>query len=163
MLKQVFTWALCFVVVASAFSADALAIQSTDRPAQRHKIVHLNQLIETLGCGEDALIAVRLRDKSVVSGYVADIGTDSFAIANPNTGTSTTVEYAEVSRLQGFNLATGTEVHHGLGLRGKLLRIAGWVVPGQRVQRNNLSRTETVLIVGIIIGIIVAIVVAKTV
>ncbi len=160
--KQVFTFALCLAFVASVLSTDARAIELTNHPVEPRGVSQVRRLIENLGSGEDALVAVRLRDKSVVSGYVAQIERDSLVVVDPNTGAASTVDYTQIGRLQGLNVASGVEVHQGVGIRAKLARTVALIVPGQQVQKNNLSGHSKALLIGIVIGIILAIVLAKT-
>lgn len=130
-------------------------------PAAPANVRHLNQLIQKLGTGQDALVAVRLKDKSAVAGYVSEAGPDYMILVNTKTGEETRVDYAQVDRMQGYNLETKTEVHQNTGIRSKLVRFATWGWPGHQIPKNSFFG-GTALIVGIVIGIILAIVLAKT-
>jgi len=146
-------------LVVLCFCVSAFALEPTLRAPANVK--HLDQLIQKLGTGQNALVAVRLKDKSSASGYVSEAGEDYMILVNPKTGEQTTVPYAEVDRMQGYNIATGTEVHEHTGLRSKLVKFAVRGLPGHRIPKNSFAG-GTVLIVGIIIGVILAIVLAKT-
>jgi hypothetical protein len=69
-----------------------------------------------LGVGEDARIAIRLRDKTKLKGYVSDVGDGSFVITNVKTGVATTVDYPDVAQVKGNNLATGWKIAIGVGI-----------------------------------------------
>jgi hypothetical protein len=160
-MGRIFTWVLCAALVESLLCADALAIRNdTSTPAR--KLAHISSLIEKLGSGSDALIAVRLRDNSSVAGYVREAGPNSVSISDPKTGESKVVPYDEITRLAGLNLTTGTKVQDGGGVKAKLASAFRYVIPGRHVQSNSFAGT-TLLIIGIVIGVLIAIVVAKTV
>jgi hypothetical protein len=148
------------ILVQSILCADALAIQST-QPAQPKQVIKISNLLTKLGSGEEALIAVRLKDKSVYKGYVAEVERDSFRVVDTQTGESNRVSMAQISRMQGVNLMTGVQVSHGVGIRAKLAKALAVVLPGPRVQQKNGLFGTTALLVGIVIGIILAIVLAK--
>ena len=173
---RAFTWIMCVLLVEAALCADAAAMQpgapasaasaaaATESPASAHsQSARIRRLLDKLGSGDDALLAARLRDGSVVAGYLADSGPSSFSIADRQSGTLRSIDYNQVDRLAGYNLVSGTQVEQGGGIRAKLARVAAYILPVKRVSRNNLSGGSKVLIVGIIIGIVIAIVVAKTV
>lgn len=72
--------------------------------------------ISKLGVGKDARVAIKLRDKTVLSGYISDAKEDSFVISNAETDSPTTVEYANVTRVKGHNLSTGAKIAIGIGI-----------------------------------------------
>lgn len=125
------------------------------------KVERLSQLVGKLGSGDESLVAVRLRDKTAIAGRVQSIGTDNFSVMDRNTGEEITVSYFQVEKLQGFNVATGMEVHEGTGVRAALARLVLRGLPGHQVPSNSLSGGGKTLLVGIILGVILAIVLAK--
>ena len=173
---RAFTWVMCVLLVEAALCADAAAMRpgspasaaaapvvAEPPAATRPQSARTRQLLNKLGSGEDALVAARLRDGSVVAGYLVDSGPSSFSIADRRSGTLRSIDYNQVDRLAGYNLVTGTQVEQGGGIRAKLARVAGYILPVNRVSRNNLSGGSKVLLIGILIGILVAIIVAKTI
>jgi hypothetical protein len=124
------------------------------------EVKHIHQLMQKLGAGQGALVAVRLKDKSAVAGYVREAGPDSMVIVDTKTGEATQVSYYDVDRMQGYNLETKTEVHQNTGIRSKVVKFATWGMPGHQIPENGFAHS-TALIVGVIIGIILAIVLAK--
>lgn len=62
------------------------------------------------GTGTDARVEVKLRDNSKVKGYISEAGQDSFTVTDSKTGTSKTLNYADVSQVkkQGGGLSTRT-------------------------------------------------------
>ncbi len=157
---RILTGVLCVALVESLLCADALAIGKDAAPAR--KIAHIGQLVGKLGSGNDALIAVRLRDKSTVAGYIQQAGPDSVSIVDPKTGEARIVPYDQITRLAGANLTTGVQVHDGGGMKAKLASAFRYMVPGRHVQSNSFAGT-TLLIIGVVIGVLIAIIVAKTI
>jgi hypothetical protein len=159
-VKQGLTWTLCAALLISTFCGDALAlVPATSLPPRSARV---RTRIAALGSGPEALVAVRLADRSVVSGYVGETGPESFLVVDPATGTGKTVEYAQVVRLHGQNLVSGAEVQDGGGIRTKVLGALAVLLPARPAPVNHFSATKT-LIVGIAIGIVLAVVLAKTV
>ena len=122
---------------------------------------HLTKIVGKLGTGTDALVALRLQDKSVVSGYIAHAGPESFTVVDTATGEEHTVAYVEVNHLEGVNVSTGVRVHHGGGFRAGVARGMAMVLPGRHVQANGYLARSTILIIGIVVGILIAVIVAK--
>jgi hypothetical protein len=139
---------------------DAAAIAPAT-PLSSHSL-HTSKLVKALGSGPDAALAVRLFDRSVVSGYVAEAGPESFVVVDPATGSSRSIPYAAVIWLSGFNMVSGTEVHQGTGFGAKVRGTLAYLLPARPAPASHFSTTKT-LIVGIVIGIVLAIVLAKTV
>ncbi len=160
-LMRAFTWVMCLLLVEATLCADAPALQAPavapTRPGR------ISQLVTKLGSGPDALVVARLRDRSIVSGYIAASGPSSFSIADRETGALRTIDYAQVDRLAGYNLMTGTEVDQDGGIRAKLARAVAFILPARRVPANNLSGGSKVLLIGIVLGVLIAIIVAKVV
>ncbi len=72
--------------------------------------------VAKLGTGPDARIAVKLRDKTTVAGYVSQVGDDSFVITDLKTSTTTTVPYLNVEQARGKGLSTGAKIAIGAGI-----------------------------------------------
>jgi hypothetical protein len=97
-----------------ATGAIALAGPKVDKESRRAEKVKAG--IAKLGVGEDARIAVMLKDKTKLSGYLSQVNDDSFVVNDLKTGASTTVAYTEVTQVQGHNLSTGVKIAIGVGL-----------------------------------------------
>lgn len=72
--------------------------------------------IAKLGTGPDARIAVKLRDKTKVAGFISQIGADSFVITDLKNGATTTVPYPSVTQAKGKNLSTGATIAIAVGI-----------------------------------------------
>ncbi len=158
-MKRLLVWTLCFALVETVFAADAFAIRRTESGSKND--TRISKLLLRLGPGRDSLVAVRLQDKSVVTGFLDEAGSESFVVVDADSQVKHTVAYAQVARLQGYNLVTGVEVHHGLGIRGKIAAVFKYLLPSQRVPANSLTAGEKTLIIGIVIGVLLAIILAK--
>lgn len=90
--------------------------------------------IAKLGVGDAARVTVKLRDKTKLSGYVSDIGEDSFAVTDLKTGATTTVVYPAVAQVKGNNLSTGAviAITVGVAVGVTLLVIYLLVTSGER-------------------------------
>jgi hypothetical protein len=123
-------------------------------------VERIHGLIEKLGTGENALVGVRMNDKTSVAGYVQEFDDDSFTVIDHKTGKAVKVSAYKIEKLQGFNAQTGAEVHEGTGIRAKFARTALKVLPGHQVPQNSLTGHGKTLLVGVILGVILAIVLA---
>jgi hypothetical protein len=72
--------------------------------------------LSNFGVGENARLAVKLRNKVVLGGYLKSAGEDSFVLTNLKTGDSTTVSYADVTQVRGQNLSTGAKIAIGIAI-----------------------------------------------
>lgn len=82
-----------------------------------------------LGTGNDSLVAIKLRDKKVLVGYISEVKDDSFVVADPKTGTNSPVAYADVTQVKGHNLGTGAKVGIGIAIGAgiALIVLAIWI------------------------------------
>ena len=69
-----------------------------------------------LGTGKDSLVAVKLRDKKTLVGYISEAKDDSFVVSDPKTGTTSPVAYADVTQVKGHNLGTGAKIGIGIAI-----------------------------------------------
>lgn len=157
-MKRAFTVVLCFVLFHTILASDALAL--APGAALSRQAVKVAGAVARLGSGDNALVALRLQDKTVVKGRIAAIGRDSFLVAGHHS--EHRVLYWQVVRLQGVNLATGAQAHIGGGFKARMAQVAALVLPIRRAQANSLTGGEKTLLLGIIIGVLLAIVLAKT-
>ena len=69
-----------------------------------------------LGVGKESRVAVKLRDKTKLAGYISEIKEDSFILTDLKTGTSTPVNYSDVTQVKGNNLSRGAKIAIGAGI-----------------------------------------------
>ena len=72
--------------------------------------------IVKLGPGKDSRVALKLRDKKVLAGYISEVNDKSFVVSDPKNGTASTVDYTDVSKVKGHNLGTGAKIAIGIGI-----------------------------------------------
>jgi hypothetical protein len=92
----------------------ASAASKPDKQARFAERVRLN--IAKLGVGDQAHIALKLKDKSKVAGYIREVSDDSFVVVHPKFGTVTSVKYTEVAQVKGQNLSTGAKIAIGIAI-----------------------------------------------
>ena len=106
---------VCSVILSAlllqAAAIPAFAATSAEKEAKRAEKVRTQ--LAKLGTGSDARIKLILRDKTKLEGFVSEAGASTFAVTD-RTGKTTTVEYGQVSKAQGHNLATGDKIAIGV-------------------------------------------------
>jgi hypothetical protein len=115
MLKRVLAITLASLLVNAIVSVQpASAGSKSDEQAQF--IEKLRQGIARLGVGRDAVVEVKLRDKTRLAGYIDRASEGIFVVANVKTGESRSVAYADVTQVKGHNLSTGAKIAIGIGI-----------------------------------------------
>jgi len=66
--------------------------------------------IAGLGVGKDARVAVKLRDRTELTGYIGEVAEDSFVIRDTKTGIAITVTYANVAQVKGHNISRNASI-----------------------------------------------------
>src|SRR5215510_13298746 len=96
---------------------DAAPVSAKSKPAKEaERAAKVKEGVAKLGVGKEARIAVKLRDKTHVSGYVSHAGEDSFIITDIKTGATTEVAYGDVTQAKGQNLSTGATIAIAVGI-----------------------------------------------
>jgi len=72
--------------------------------------------IINLGVGQSSRIAIKLRDKTKLAGYISEIGESSFVVTDLEGVRATTVAYRDVVQVKGNNLSTGAKVAIGVAI-----------------------------------------------
>ena len=110
--------------ILSLLLAGLLLVTLTARPAlasskgeeETRFIEKVKAGIGKLGTGPDALVEIKLRDKTKLKGYVGEIGDGYFTVIDARTGTSTVVDYAQVKQAKGNNLSKGAKIAIGIAI-----------------------------------------------
>ncbi len=63
-----------------------------------------------LGTGEEARLAVKLKDKTKLKGFIREAGEDHFILVETNSNREVTVPYNQVQQGKGQNLSLGTKI-----------------------------------------------------
>ena len=94
-------------------SASVIANSKAEKDTKRTEKVKAG--IIKLGTGKDARVSVKLKDKSQRSGFINEIGPESFVVVDAM-GANTTIAYSEVTQVQGHNLSKGAKIAIGVGI-----------------------------------------------
>ena len=96
--------------------ADVDPVLAGNKEAKRAELTEkVRAGVAQLGTGPDARVKLVLRDKSKLEGYVSHVGDTTFAVTDA-AGVATTVEYPDVTQVQGNNLRTRWKVVIGAAI-----------------------------------------------
>ncbi len=96
MLKKCLSIALITSMVCTLCGVTAFANTKGDSEAQR--IEKVKNDVRNLGVGPDALVKLKLRDKTKLEGYISAVAEDSFEVTDLRTGVAMTVAYRKSAR-----------------------------------------------------------------
>lgn len=108
MFQKTLSGFLIAAIVAIATMQPALAATREEKQAQQAAKVKAG--IERLGVGEQSRVKLKLFDKTKRSGYISEIGEESFVVVEDRTSIATRVAYPDVAQVKGQNLTTGEKV-----------------------------------------------------
>jgi hypothetical protein len=112
--KSLSLMAAFFLLSAIVFVKPALAESKEEKQARFAQKVKTG--IHKLGPGKDSIVEVKLRDKTKLTGHIAEVSDASFVVSNPKLGSSTTVNYTDVTQVKGHNLSTGAKIAIGVAI-----------------------------------------------
>ena len=115
MVKRILAMTLVSLFVSTAVSVQS-ASASSKPDKQARFIEKVRAAVAKLGAGKEAIVEVRLRDKSRLSGYVSEAGEDGFVVTNEAAQYSVPVAYTNVAQVKGHNLSTGAKIAIGIGI-----------------------------------------------
>lgn len=101
-----------------------VATRQTD--SQMATVEKVKIKIAKLGVGAKAKATIRLKDGSKTKGYVAQAGEDNFVIRDRKTDAPTTIQYADVAKVEenrGHSTARNVAIGVGIGAGALLLAI----------------------------------------
>ena len=91
-------------------------LAKTKQEKEAASVAKVKASVAKLGAGKDAMISVKLRNKTKLKGYVSRIEEDAFFIADAKTGAETSVAYGDVTQVKGNNLSTGVIIAIAAGV-----------------------------------------------
>jgi hypothetical protein len=121
MFKKILSLLLIGLLINIAGAASTYAGSKEEKEARF--VEKVKQGIARLGTGESARIEVKLRDKTMVKGYVKEAGADSFTVVDARSGLATEVAYSNAKQVKGNNLSTGAKIAIGLAILAGVLAI----------------------------------------
>jgi hypothetical protein len=108
------------LMIACLLVGTVMCVQPASASSKNEKQARFAEKVKAglfkLGSGKDALVEVKLRDKTKLTGYVEQVSEDHFVITNAKTGESSMVAYGNVAQVKGHNLSTGAKVAIGIGI-----------------------------------------------
>ncbi|MCI0392525.1 MAG: hypothetical protein MOB07_27655 [Acidobacteria bacterium] len=115
MLKKSFSFVLVSSLIFTLFGAAPVSAKSKAEK-QAERVEKIKAGVAKLGVGREALITVKLRDKTKLSGYISRAEADFFVVTDAKTGASTEVNYPDVTQAKGQNLSTGASIAIGIAI-----------------------------------------------
>lgn len=97
MFRRTFAIVLSGILLPTAFSLQSVSAQ-TGKETQ--SAVNVRARVQKFGVARDARVEVRLRDNTIVKGFISAIGQDSFTVTDSKTGTPHTVAYSDVNQVK---------------------------------------------------------------
>ena len=138
-LKRVFAMAVVSLLISAVINVQpASANSEADKQARFIEKVRLS--IAKLGVGNKAVVEVRLRDKTKLTGYVSEANENRFVVTNEKTRVSVPIVYPDVTKVSGHNLSTGAKIGIGIAV-GFVLAVA--VICVDHRDRFNLSTSRS--------------------
>lgn len=118
MRKRTLAAVLAVLVLQLASGASVFARTNEEKQAARKAefTSKVKRGVDGLGRGRDARIEVRTRSNTKVVGYVGNATDTAFTVVDPKSGVETTVQYDDVAKVKGNNLATGWKIAIGIGI-----------------------------------------------
>jgi hypothetical protein len=117
MFKRTFTVILSGVLLLTAFGFQSVGAQSAGDSQAVEKI---RTKVQKIGVGGNARVEVKLRDNTLLKGFISDSGQDSFTVVDSKTGSTRTVSYADTSTVKkaGSGLSTKSWIILGSAVVG---------------------------------------------
>jgi len=125
----------------------SLASPATDSPLEKSKKALLASKVKAgvaqLGMGKSSVVRVVLYDKTKYHGYIAEIGEDSFVVADAKTGATAPIAYLEVKGVKGSNFSTGAKIGIGVGIAAAIAIIIAVAAKSNDDDREESPCTRT--------------------
>ena len=133
MFKRYLSIALITSLVTMLCGPAVFANWKDDKEAQR--IEKVKNEIRSLGVGPEALVKLKLRDKTKLEGYISAFNEDSFEITDLRTRVATTLAFPQVGQAKRNNLSDGarTAIFIGIAVGLTILAIKYGRRRGRRV------------------------------
>ncbi len=119
MFRKIVSLVLAVLLFTTASVNVAFANSNKEKEARLAATV--KEGVRKLGVGKDAQVAVKLRDKTKLKGYISEAGEDSFVVIDTNTGESNTVTYPLVKQIKGNNHSLGVQIAIGVAIAAAII------------------------------------------
>lgn len=114
MFRKALSFILMGLILNLTFYSTARA--NTDPEKEAGFAAKVKAAVTKPGTSSNARIAVKLRDKTKIKGYVSQVREDSFVVVDDKTGASTEIPYPQVKGAKGNNLSIGSEIAISIGI-----------------------------------------------
>lgn len=125
MIKN-FTFLLVIALMISFVGTGRVYSQDSKNDKAARRLAKIKAGINKIGTGPDAKVSVKLNNRKQVIGTISSISDDNFTVIDKD-GSSNTIAFAEVKRINGKNLSTGAWVAIGAGIGAAAFFIAFWL------------------------------------
>jgi|SRR5882672_12281007 len=124
MFKKTFAMMLSGMLLLTAFGFQHVRAQGGNDQQAAEKI---RTRVQQIGVGSNARVEVKLRDNTRLRGYIKSADQDSFTVFDKQSGSSSTISYADTSSVKkaGAGLSTKTWIILGAAVVGAAVT---WVV-----------------------------------
>jgi hypothetical protein len=99
MIGKIFTLALAALLL-NLCCAAPVAAGARQQSREAKRMAKVKSKIALAGTGTEARVAVRLKGKIELKGYVSEMGTEQFVLTDEKTGATTSVMFAEVEKVE---------------------------------------------------------------
>jgi hypothetical protein len=96
--------------------------------------------IAKLGVGPESRVKIKLRDKSVIEGYISKVEEDFFAVMDTKTGLATTIAYPQLKQVTGHNFSTGAKIGIGVAIAIGVAVIVALATRGDNSRDSGVIR-----------------------
>lgn len=114
MLRKILVFSLMILVFNLAGGGLVSARTQNDTTAKSAEKIKTK--IAGIGTGEKAKVRVKLRDDTILKGYVSAINEESFTLTNKKNGAATNVDYANVKKISHGGLSTAAKIGIAVGV-----------------------------------------------
>jgi len=112
-LRKSFSFALTVLLFQAGYGA---VFASTQQDEEARRIARVKAAVDKRGVGEKAGVKIKLRDNTVVKGYIYQTGEENFVVRDAKTGKSETIAYRDVAQVKGKGLSTGAKIGIGAAI-----------------------------------------------
>jgi hypothetical protein len=119
MFKKILCLALAWLLINTMVAGTAYAF--SDEGKQARLTEQVKEGISKLGTGPDARVEVKLYDKTKLKGYLQEVTSEYFVVADPGTGMATKVLYPQVKQVKGHNMSSGARIAVSIAIAAAVL------------------------------------------
>lgn len=107
---------LSFFLIGLLFNLTCYSMAPANFEKQDELIEKIKLEVLKLGVGPDARIKVKLRDNSIIKGYVSQAKDDYFVVTNEKIKFTTRIKYSDVKQINNFSKNKGLKAIAAFGI-----------------------------------------------